>query len=254
LSSTLKLLIAGWKSVSLIDVHGYSSFTLWTCGCNLKCPFCHNWRIANRDPAICRYMSTADLVEEVLASKPLITYLHVTGGEPLLQWRGLIELFEKTRSEVLNSLNSNLTLYKPLRKLLERGLLHHVAVDLKIPPEELYGVPPSSATRLWELFLKSLELLREHNVQVELRIPVHRGLSREVLVSYFNQVHSLLNPDKTVIILNQLLGEPVVEPRNKEWCREKCFPSEQSLAELVDVIESYGFSRVYVKSIPGYLQ
>ena len=254
MSSTLKLLIAGWKSISLIDVHGYSSFTLWTCGCNLKCPFCHNWRIANRDSTICKYVDITDLVEEVLISKPLITYLHVTGGEPLLQWQGLMKLFEKTRSEVLNSLNSNLTFYEPLRKLLERDLLHHVAVDLKIPPEELYGVPSSSVTILWKLFLKSLELLRKYNVQVELRIPVYRGLSREVLVFYFNQVCGLIDPDRTVVILNQILGEPVVEPRDKGWCLEKCFPPEPLLAELADAIKSYGFSRVYVKSILGYSQ
>jgi len=254
LTSPSKLLVAGWKGVSLIDVHGYSSFTLWLCGCNLKCPFCHNWRIASNDPAICKYVDVEYIAEEVLSSKHLVTYLHVTGGEPLLQWRGLVELFKKTCSELLNSINSNLTLYQPLKKLLELGLVHHIALDLKIPPEDLYGVPLNSASRLWTLFLRSLELLKKYSVQVELRIPVHRRLTRELLESYFSRVSSLLDPDRTVVILNQLLGEPIVNPRNREWRRENCYPSEQLLVELAGIVKSYGFSRVYVKSIPGFSQ
>jgi pyruvate formate lyase activating enzyme len=249
-----QLLIAGWKAVSLVDVHRYSSFTLWTCGCNLKCPFCHNWKIANIDSSICKYISVETILEEILASSSLVTYLHVTGGEPLIQWRGLVELFKKTRGIVLNSLNSNLTLYVPLKRLLELNLVHHVAVDLKVPPVKLYGLPPSSVERLWAMFLKSLALLRQHHVLVELRIPVHRGLTREVLERYLDQVRGLLDPEKTVVIFNQLLGEPIVNPRNREWCRENCFPEEALLVELAEVARSYGFSSVHIKSIPGFPQ
>lgn len=252
MTSTIKLLIAGWKSVSLIDVHGYTSFTLWTCGCNLKCPYCHNWRIASKDPAICRLVSIEDIFEEISAGKFLITYLHVTGGEPLLQWRELAELFKLTQSTVLNSLNTNLTLYGPLKKLLDSNLIHHLAIDLKIPPERLYGVAYSSARTLWQLFLKSLALIKKYPVLVELRIPVYKGLTRDILIKYLNSIYTSLDPDKTVVILNQLLGEPIVDPRDKEWCRVECFPPEHLLAELVEVVKSYGFSRVYIKSISGY--
>lgn len=252
MTNITKLLIAGWKSLSLIDVHGYTSFTLWTCGCNLKCPFCHNWRIANIDPAICRLVSIEDILEEIYASKFLVTYLHVTGGEPLLQWRELIELFKQTQNIVLNSINTNLTLYGPLKKLLDSNLIHHVALDLKIPPEKLYGVTYNSAKTLWQLFLKSLTLIRKYPILVELRIPVYKGLTRDILIKYLNNIHSLLDPDKTIVVLNQLLGEPIVDPRDKEWCRVECFPPEQLLVELVEVVKSYGFSRVYIKSISAY--
>ncbi|MEM4913375.1 MAG: anaerobic ribonucleoside-triphosphate reductase activating protein, partial [Desulfurococcaceae archaeon] len=75
----MKLVIAGWKSVSLVDVYGYTSFTIWTCGCNLKCPFCHNWRLADNDPSVCYAVDVEKLIEECTASRLLVDYLHVTG-------------------------------------------------------------------------------------------------------------------------------------------------------------------------------
>lgn len=34
--------IAGWQKVSLVDYPGKVACTLFTGGCNLRCPYCHN--------------------------------------------------------------------------------------------------------------------------------------------------------------------------------------------------------------------
>ena len=245
------LLVAGWKSVSLVDVHGYSSFTLWLCGCNLKCPFCHNWRIANNDSSLCKPMSVDSIVEEVYASRILVDFLHVTGGEPLLQHGGLAYLFQRTRDlGIRNSLNSNLTLSNALRALLERDLVDHVATDLKIPPQELYGVP--AAPHLWAEFLESLKTIKEHGVTLELRIPVYKKLTPALLGKYLEEIVDLVSTSNTVVILNQLLGEPFVTPRDPSWCKENCNVDPGLLEDLANALKSRGFSRVIIKSIPGF--
>jgi len=248
------LIIAGWKSASLVDVHGCVTFTLWLCGCNLKCPFCHNWKIADNDPTLCKPVKVVDVAEEVEASRFLIDYLHVTGGEPLLQHKNLAVLFEKVKSlGVRCSLNSNLTLPMQLTELLRRGLVDHVATDLKVPPEILYGVP-SSASRLWNNFLESLRIIADFGIPLELRIPLHKKLTREVIVKYIDQVVGKVVAGEAVIVLNPLLREPLVNPRDPNWCRDNCGVDQKFIEEIIMILRSYGFSKIHVKSVPGFQQ
>ncbi|MEM1773290.1 MAG: anaerobic ribonucleoside-triphosphate reductase activating protein [Desulfurococcaceae archaeon] len=248
----MNLLTAGWKNVSLIDVYGYTSFTIWTCSCNLRCPFCHNYRLAEKDPSLCREINIGKIVEELETSKHLVDYLHVTGGEPLLQHRALGELYREAGSMgIKRSLNSNLTLPSQLRYLLEEDLVDHVATDLKIPPIDLYGLNPNIVEIYWRRFLESLDLVREHGVKLELRIPVSRKLTPGVLEKYINEVENKLNVNNTLVLLNPLLGEPYVKPRNPAWCRENCNVSENEVRTLVDILKSKGFSKIVIKTIPG---
>ncbi|MEM1695485.1 MAG: anaerobic ribonucleoside-triphosphate reductase activating protein [Desulfurococcaceae archaeon] len=249
----MKLVIAGWKSVSLVDVYGYTSFTIWTCGCNLKCPFCHNWRLADNDPSVCYAVDVEELIEECTSSRLLVDYLHVTGGEPLIQAQGLVELFKRAESiGVKRSLNSNLTMPRQLEHLLSKNLVEHVATDLKIPPEELYGVEPQLAVELWTRFLESISLTRNHDVQLELRIPLSRKLTPMLLEFYLDRVAHLLNIDNTVVLLNPLLGEPIVKPRNPEWCKKNCGVGNSEINEYVEVVKQKGFKKIVIKSVPGF--
>jgi len=249
----VKLLVAGWKSVSLVDVQGHPVFTLWLCGCNLKCPFCHNWRLAERDPNICKYADVSTIVEEAEASKALVDYFHVTGGEPLIQYSALEHLLKEVRKiGLLTSLNSNLTIYRLLERLVEQNLIDHVATDLKIPPEELYGLPIEVSKKLWIEFLKSLALLKRYGIPLELRIPLHKDLTLDVFASYFKHVEEYLDRGRTVIILNQLIGKPLTTPRSPEWVNVRSKVSDEQIRQLASILKTYGFSKIYVRSIQGF--
>jgi pyruvate formate lyase activating enzyme len=213
------MLTSGWKSVSMVDVHGKVTFTLWLCGCNLKCPFCHNWRIA--EGLDCFPLDGKALLEELEASAFLVDYFHVTGGEPLMQWRELSSLFAEVK--LLNvpvSLNTNLTLVGPLKRLLKAGLVDHVATDLKAPPE-LYGLSKKAAMKLWELFLRGLDAVSEYGIPLELRIPVARGLEAW---PYVEEGLKRVETD-FYVVLNPLVGRPLTNPRDEKWCSEHCWPN-----------------------------
>ena len=118
------MLISGWKTVSMMDVRGSITFTLWLCGCNLRCPFCHNWKIASGIG--CVKLDDAKFFDDLKESMPLIDYLHITGGEPLLQWRELRFLLKRVKKlGVSVSLNTNGTFVKPLEKLVKEELVDH---------------------------------------------------------------------------------------------------------------------------------
>ncbi|ADV65429.1 anaerobic ribonucleoside-triphosphate reductase activating protein [Desulfurococcus mucosus] len=247
----MELIGSGWKNVSLVDVHGSVTFTLWLCGCNLKCPFCHNWRLATGDREVCRPLDVDRLLSEVDSSKGFIDYLHVTGGEPLLQYRGLAGLFRRVKEiGVPVSVNTNLTLYKPLKTLVEEGLIDHVATDLKTPFAELTGTPLSSST-LFKLYVDSLRLVVENEIPLELRIPVAKGLTAGSIEEAVEAVLPVLGKhvDKTTVVVNPLLTKPLVDPRDLEWCSRHCMPDAPEVETVAEAFRRRGFKTV-VREVP----
>lgn len=244
-----KLFSSGWKSPSLVDVYNSVTFTVWACGCNLKCPFCHNWRLANNDPGVCKWADIGDIIEELSASSFLVDYLHVTGGEPLLQWRAISELFEGARKVgVRRSINSNLTLTSPLEKLLERGLVDHVATDLKLPYWELYGLPRGVSDALWRKFVESLGAIARRDIPLELRVPASSLLTREVLERALDEIQGYLSRISELVILVQpLYGPPLTEPRDPGWCKKYCADIASALEIAREVLEERGLGKVVVK-------
>ncbi|MBC7092199.1 MAG: radical SAM protein, partial [Nitrososphaeria archaeon] len=142
---------AGWKPVSLVDIRAKAAFTLWLCGCNLKCTFCHNYRLADSDPSLCGKVDMERLLEELDFSRKLVDYFLVTGGEPLLQFNELKKLLKivKEHFKLDVAVNSNLTLTYAVKSLLDNGLCDFIVTDLKIPHLQLYGLDEGSSDRMW---------------------------------------------------------------------------------------------------------
>ncbi len=246
----VKLIGSGWKPVSMVDVYNSVTFTLWLCGCNLRCPFCHNWRLAINDIHLCHRIDVGKLLEDLGSAKPLIDYLHITGGEPLTQYRGLMELLTYVRDSigVDTSINTNFTLYKPLEKILGENLVDHLATDLKIPYHLLYGYSENIAGKLWRLYLKTLSLVAEYNTPLELRIPVAKGIDLDEYVKYGGQaIKQLEKHSRFYIIIQPLLGPPITTPRNEEWCREYCDPGEDELDRVAGVFKKLGVDKIIVR-------
>ncbi|ASJ01928.1 anaerobic ribonucleoside-triphosphate reductase activating protein [Thermococcus profundus] len=215
------MLTSGWKTVSMVDVHGKVTFTLWLCGCNLKCPFCHNWRVAEgRD---CLPLDRVTLLDELSSSSFLVDYFHITGGEPLMQWAELSSLLAESEELLPISLNTNLTLVGPMERLLKAEFVDHIATDLKAPPQELYGLPQEASKHLWELFLRGLDLVSDYGIPLELRIPVARGFEQ------WPWIEEGLKHVRTdfYVVLNPLVGAPLTSPRDGAWCSEHCWPGEE---------------------------
>ena len=82
--------IAGIQKLTLLDFPGRLAATIFTPGCNLRCPFCHNASLV--DPAELKVtleetgLLDPDEVLDFLRERyGKLTGLAVTGGEPLMQ-------------------------------------------------------------------------------------------------------------------------------------------------------------------------
>ena len=122
--------IKGLQKTTLLDYPEKLACTIFTAGCNFRCPFCHNASLVLR----------AGEVEEI-PEKDLLSYLEkrgglldgacITGGEPLLN-PDIEELIVKIRSYgLLVKLDTNGAFPDRIESLLDKGLIDYVAMDVK---------------------------------------------------------------------------------------------------------------------------
>jgi len=72
----------GIQKTSLVDFPNRVASVLFTPGCNLRCPYCHNWRIVvDPKPPFLNDEVTLKILEE---RKMFIDAVVVTGGEPTI--------------------------------------------------------------------------------------------------------------------------------------------------------------------------
>ncbi|MCD6084826.1 MAG: anaerobic ribonucleoside-triphosphate reductase activating protein [Desulfurococcales archaeon] len=246
----MKVQIAGIKDVSLIDVCGEPSLTIWFCGCNLKCPYCHNWRVAEVFESTCYSAELSEIYFAIESASSIVDYIHVTGGEPTEQVVQLQQIFEFAKSVGLRtSINTNCSNPSTIESLLRKELVDHLATDVKAPPDLMTGLPRDEALRYWRSFIKTLRLVREHDVILELRIPVlkYGAVGSELVASLKNYLMEALSTiegvSKVDLVLNPILGPPVVDSvRNPEWCSKYAVPGMRDI-ELAEALVKPLYSR-----------
>lgn len=165
--------IAGLQKLTLLDYPGKVACTVFTYGCNFRCPFCHNASLVlpkNGEEA----MSEEDFFAFLKKRQGILDGVVITGGEPTVSV-GLAEFM--TRIGGLGypvKLDTNGALPEKLRPLIERGLPSYIAMDIKTLPEKyerVAGVPVAP-----ENILESIKMIRESGISYEFRTTVVKGL------------------------------------------------------------------------------
>ena len=155
----------GFQKLTLLDYPERVACTLFTGGCNFRCPFCHNAGL------VTHIDEGAFSEEEVLAylkkRKGVLDGVCVTGGEPLLQ-PGLPRFLERVKEEgYAVKLDTNGSFPARLKELVCGGLVDYVAMDIKNAPEK-YAETAGAAVRLEDI-RESVSLLLSGAVDYEFR-------------------------------------------------------------------------------------
>ena len=135
--------ISGFQKMTLLDFPGQVAATVFTGGCNLRCPFCHNALLVTEAEDLEEY-SEDFIIGYLEKRKGILDGLAITGGEPLLQKdiRPFIERVRHLGYKV--KLDTNGCFPDRLKDLVARKLLDYVAVDVKNTKEkygETVGIP-----------------------------------------------------------------------------------------------------------------
>ncbi len=176
--------IAGLQKFSMIDYDDKICAVVFTQGCNLFCPYCHN-------PKLVPMLSEDALLveEEVLgflqSRVNKLDGVVITGGEPLLQ-KNLIPFVEKLKQMgYLVKLDTNGVRPDLLENILKLNILDYVAMDIKTALDKYEQVVKVKVAP--ETVIKSIQLIKDSAINHEFRTTLVDGLISE------EDIYSLVN-------------------------------------------------------------
>lgn len=151
------MLIKGLQKTTLLDFPGKVACTVFTGGCNFRCPFCHNASLVTA-PDTVESISEDTFFSFLAKRKGILDGVCVTGGEPTLS-PDLLDFCRRIKDMgYALKLDTNGTRPDLLRQMIEEGLVDYVAMDIKNDRDhyaETCGLPsfPKGVEESMELLL-----------------------------------------------------------------------------------------------------
>lgn len=164
------MLILGLQKTTLLDYPGKVASTIFTGGCNFRCPYCHN-RDLVMPPADVLAYSLDEIFEHLKNKKKVLDGVCITGGEPTLH-KDLPEFIKQIKDMgLLVKLDSNGTNPDMLSILIGNGLIDYVAMDIKHSKEKYNSIASMSHFDIKPIE-DSVALLKEGAIDYEFRTTI----------------------------------------------------------------------------------
>ena len=182
------MVIAGIQKLTLLDYPGRLAATVFTPGCNLRCPFCHNAPLVEEEghailtdgSNIPGCVEIEDALDFLKGRRGRLTGVAVTGGEPLMQ-QGIEDFLRRLKDLGYDiKLDTNGSYPEKLKAVIDEGLVDYIAMDLKNSWAKYpltTGLKDSNAAQTVISAIKqSAELLKNGPVSFEFRTTLVREL------------------------------------------------------------------------------
>lgn len=158
--------IHGLQKMTLLDFPGHVACTVFTGGCDMRCPFCHNYELV--DGSAPPIMEEEELFSFLEKRRGLLDGVAFTGGEPCLQ-KNLPDLMKRVKQMGYSiKLDTNGNHPDMLRRMMEEGLLDYVAMDIKNSPDK-YALTAGLRQIDMGPIRESVKMLMEGPVNYEFR-------------------------------------------------------------------------------------
>ncbi len=214
---------SGLQKTSLIDFPNRIASVLFTPGCNLRCPFCHNWRIVvDPKPPFLHEEAALTVLER---RKKYVDAVVVTGGEPTMHKE--IPKFLKKLKEKGFQVKLDTNGFYP--QVLEECLPHvdYVALDVKTSVEKYARLGAKNTAPLQH----AIEILKTGKIKYEFRTTVVPGFVDAVDLS---RIGELAKGAKT-FAFQQFIPEDMLD---KGFKTVKPYPPE-AIASFAEIMSKY---------------
>lgn len=199
--------IHGLLKLTLLDYPTKTACTLFTAGCNFRCPFCHNGSLVlNKAEEIPQDEIFAFLKKR----QGLLDGVCITGGEPLLN-PDITDFIKKVRELGYSvKLDTNGSFPDRLIELAEEGLIDYVAMDIKSSPE---GYAKAVGIKNYDIspIDRSIKFLLSGKVDYEFRTTAVKGLHE---LSDFEKIGEWIKGAKRYFIQNYRTSHDILCPDN----------------------------------------
>ncbi|HEQ72674.1 MAG TPA: anaerobic ribonucleoside-triphosphate reductase activating protein [Spirochaetia bacterium] len=231
--------IGGIHRFSLIDYPAKTACVVFTQGCNLRCPYCHNPELIRPDARAHRLL-TGPIFDFLEERKGKLDAVVITGGEPTLQPDLPDFIREIIRRGYLVKLDTNGTNPVLLEKLLADNLLSYVALDIKAPLDRYAPFAPDGLEEtVGKAVGKSVALVRGSGTAHEFRTTMVRKLlspADVTLIAEYIQGASRY-------VLQRFVASHTYDPA---FLTAEPF-SDEKLTELAEICQSFGIQEVLIR-------
>jgi len=213
---------SGLQKTSLIDFPNKIASVLFTPGCNLRCPFCHNWQIVvDPKPPFLNEETALKILE---SRKKFVDAVVVTGGEPTLH-KELPKFLKKLKERGFAvKLDTNGFYPQVLKECL--AYVDYVALDVKTSLEKY----PRLGAKDTKDLVHTVEILKSVK-EYEFRTTVVPGF---VDVEDIPRIGELVKGAKT-FAFQQFISEDTLD---KTFKNLKQYPPA-TIAEFAETMKKY---------------
>jgi pyruvate formate lyase activating enzyme len=218
---SVKKLIIGGIIVSSIEYPGKISLVIFTGGCILKCPYCHNPElISGGNPVEINTIKT-----KINESLEYIDGITITGGEPLIQWEDVKDILQYSKKLKLKTkIDTNGFNPERIAKIIK--WTDYIALDIKVPFNKYESV---TGMDIGDDVKKSMDIcFNTPNIFLECRTTYVPGLlNHEDIMEIAKNVHCNL------YTIQQFRNQVVLDDKLKQTHN----PSRDELLEIVNKIK-----------------
>ena len=166
--------IQGLQKVTVLDYPEKMAATVFTVGCNFRCPYCHNASLVTRiDRA--NDIPVEQVMNHLKKRRNVLEGVCISGGEPLLQ-SGLEAFIKEVKAlGYLVKLDTNGSNLEKLQMLVEQSLIDYVAMDIKNTPSKYRitsGLEEERCEELLGQVMATVDYLKSDAIPYEFRTTV----------------------------------------------------------------------------------
>lgn len=163
--------IKGIQKLTLLDYPEKLACTIFTYGCNLRCPFCQNGSLVLENRYKNNNISKNELLEFLEKRKNILDGICISGGEPLIN-EDIYELFKEIKSlGYLIKLDTNGTFPEKIEKAIKEKLVDYIAMDIKNSKNKYLKTSGINNLDISKIE-KSVEILKNSNIDYEFRTTI----------------------------------------------------------------------------------
>lgn len=201
--------VTGIQKLTLLDYPGVVACTVFTAGCNFRCPFCHNAMLVLPEQIDDECLTDDEVFGFLKKRRGVLDGVAVTGGEPLLH-ADMPEFLARVKELGYKiKLDTNGSNPELLSEIIKNKLVDRVAMDIKNAPEEYARTIGLKSFDIAPVE-RSKEMLLRGDIDYEFRTTVVKGIhtkesligaakwikgAREYYLQQFKDSGNLILPD-----------------------------------------------------------
>ncbi len=224
--------LAGLQKTTFIDYPEKIACIVFTQGCNFRCGYCHNPELfENKEPVL----SVPAFFEFLNKRKGKLDGVVITGGEPTLHGKDLIEFIKEVKSlGFLVKLDTNGTHPDVLQELLNENLLDYIAMDIKAPLAKYKTITQTDIDT--KIIKKSIDMIMNSGVDYEFRTTIVKS---QLSVEDLRQIGELIQGAKRYymqkFLATKILDETLMS--EESYTDEEFKNLRTILEEYVDFVD-----------------